>query len=343
MTDTSYTLHSPHCPQPSQWLRYRRGLSSAEETRAIEEHFTDCPLCSEAIEYIMNTPANELEQAWEQLPSPHLEKENIPTTPPFQLKRFLTPISVAASVALLFGGAYFLYQASTQEKPKPLAQLSEGAKPSNATTPINPNTETANPVNTVLENSATASTKQQEIPALATAPTKAVKPAPIASMDKKEADMSISEQHIEYTTPMANAAPAMALSANETAAPAMEEKDMVNTVATAKPLAKTRSIELSRDMKTESDKMSAVKTLAENNTPSGIEYYHQQQYRKAIPLLEIALKANPQNEELHWYLGDAYAQIGRIKQAMEHLQIVAQGNSTYKKQAQQTLDLLEKK
>ncbi|MBU3676432.1 MAG: tetratricopeptide repeat protein [Chitinophagaceae bacterium] len=338
MTDTSYTLHSPQCPQPPQWLRYRRGLSSAEETRAIEEHFTNCPLCNVAIEHIMSTPANELEQAWFHLPpAPTIHPTK---AQPFQLKRYLTPISIAASFILFVGGAYFLYQKTTQENRKPLAQLSEVTKPA---TPLSPNQEIPNQAVPIIKNTPSATfKKQEETPPLAVAPVKPSKNIPVESIANTAADRSMNEADIAYKAePMANAAPAMAFNANEMPAPAMEEKRTENVVATAKPLAQARNMAVNDNMKIASDKNTAVKGLAENNTPTGIDYYQQHQFHEAIPLLEKAIKANPQNEELHWFLGDALAKIGRTNQAKKHLRIVAQGNSPYKKQAQHLLDLLK--
>lgn len=352
MPNSPYTNTSLHCPNQAQWLRYRRGQSSPLETRAIEEHFTNCALCSEAIDTIMNTDADVLEAQWSSLKKPSRISAN-PTTLSGETKKaktivhILSPWLVAALLCGVIIGAYFIYQQNNQAIHTPLAQNT----PSNITSPTPP----ATAINTPNKPNPASSNKpinEQNLPTNnSIAGIKYIEPATSAAVKANTAKAQLNEvsnsvavEEQSYSAPE-NARMAQAdetIHFQQAEAPANVETDRI--AASPISAANTKETTVAKAYKNEKSLLLQEKKVAQpiaaSPSPSGSELYLNGQYAEAIPgLLLVVKKQSPYQMEAI-FLADAYSKTGNIRAAKSWLQVVIKQNGPYAKKAQQMLDLI---
>lgn len=310
MTNSPYTAHDTMCPNRAQWLRYRRGQSSASETRAIETHFTDCPLCSEAVETIMQTEPDVLQAAWEQIP-------NAFPIPPIPIKKatgltyYIKQFSAAAAILVCVIGAYLLYNKTAQQPHQPIAR--NEANPPQKEQSFDTTTTQA-----IAITQTNKAVKEQATP---------VKEQPII----KE---SIKAQNTARVSLPNN------VSIKEESAEMMADNNLVAAAAPA-PVSDPQPTMKKALKNISADELASSPQL--NTKTSGTELYLAKQYKDCIPLLENDIKENDSLEENALYLADAYLKTGNKRAARKLLQQIVTQNGSNAKQAQQMLDLLEKK
>lgn len=330
MPNSPYTAHATMCPNRAQWLRYRRGQSSPIETRAIESHFTNCPLCSEAVETIMQTDSDVLQAAWEQMPNEF-------AVPPAPIKKaagltyYIKQFSVAAAIVACLMGGYLLYTKTAQQQIQPIALNELSPKKSEKL----PNTTASRAI---------ANTSAVEAP----------KEAPLSSLKqvqptKKEQPIAQNKQLIEPST--------LALNKTETYKALNDTKEEASNLATDITIAPAPAPAPAAESATKNmvGKASKKERLAEASdelvqasqlnlkTSSGTELYLAKQYKECIPLLESNIKESNTLAQNAIYLADAYQKTGNKRAARKLLQQILEEKGPYAKQAQQMLDLLEKK
>lgn len=335
MPNSPYTASSPQCPNQAQWLRYRRNQASPTETEAIENHFTDCPLCSEAIDIIMSTEADVLEVQWRALDQRNQPNLSVPK--PLFLKRFLTPIAAAATIIGLIGGAVFLIRQANQQQHQPIAQNTSPAKTYSppdtslhlnnignteaiSTAPISPN-----------EQAPSTSTVKNTIAKSLPSPTQTSQEPRGVANQVAEADVVLKDQEL--------------LTANAEAVASMQEEKVVEAPAAAKPSAQAdvaASIASKKEAVSVFSKQKRQATTSNYTSETGVNAYNQGRYAEAIPLLEQQAKATQYQEQSALYLADAYQKTGNKQAARKLLQKIIARKGPNTKQAQQLLDLLEK-
>ena len=103
-----YIVPNDNCLTQDQMLRYLRDETSAQDTRAIDRHLAQCPLCTDALEGAMQLPTEQLTQAFSNIDtkiSKRIETlTTIETMPLKVVSRNPTRywfMAAAASVALL--------------------------------------------------------------------------------------------------------------------------------------------------------------------------------------------------------------------------------------------------
>jgi FimV-like protein len=325
MTNLPYTNQTPHCPNRAQWLRYRRGQTDPEETHAVESHFTDCPLCSEAVDFIMQTEPDSLQTAWDKLPN----ELTAPSTP---LKKthgfsFAKQFSAAAAMVACLLGAYWLYTKTTQEQTRPLAQNEANIK-------INKQ------VPDTLTTKATANTNIVKT-------NKKTLPSSIKQVQPNHKEQNIAQNKV--ATPQANQEALStenykALKDTKENAIDLARDNFVMAAPATEAVSKNRLKEATKkeEQAVASDEYASAagKRL---KTSSGTDLYRAKQFKACIPLLENDLKESPALGLNALYLADAYIKTGKKRAARKLLQQIVEQNGPNEKEAQQMLDLLEKK
>jgi hypothetical protein len=335
MPNSLYTASSPQCPNQAQWLRYRRNQASPLETRAIEEHFSDCALCSEAIDTIMSTDADVLEAQWLAL-----EQRNMPALlqrKPLFIKRFLTPIAVAATLVGLIGGAVFLFRETNQQQHQPIAQNTSPAKPyspPDTTLHLN-NIAQTEPISTAPitsnQQAPSASTVKNTIAKSLPTPTQTSREPRRLADQVAEADVVLKDNELLTTTAEAGAT--------------VQEEKVVEAPPSANPSAQAdvaASIASKKEAVSVFSKQKLQATTSNYTTESGIDAYNQGRFAEAIPLLEQQAKATQYQQQSALYLADAYQKTGNKQAARKLLQKIIARKGPNTKQAQHMLDLLEK-
>lgn len=324
MPNSPYTAHATMCPNRAQWLRYRRGQSNAIETSAIETHFTHCPLCSEAVETIMQTEPDVLQAAWEQLP----HEFALPTIPIKKANGFtyyIKHFSAAAAIVACLMGGYLLYTKTSQQQTRPVA-LNKSSQKKNEQIP-NATSAPAN-VNTTPPNVSPPANIKQAQP---------IKKEQTIAENKR----SIPPASIELNKTASNKA---LIDTKE------EAKDLVADYTAAAPVAEAESAP--QPMLGKAAKKERLAVTADNyvsaaqlnvKTNSATELYLAEQYKACIPLFENNIKESNTLGQNALYLADAYQKTGNKRAARKLLQQIIAQNGPNAKQAQQMLDLLEKK
>ena len=341
MSNSLYTATSPQCPNQAQWLRYRRGQSSPLETRAIEEHFTDCALCGEAIDTIMSTDADVLEAQWRALEQPNMPAPS--QRKPLFLKRFLTPIAAAATLIGLIGGAVFLIRQANQQQHQPIAQNTSPAKTystpdtsaqlnniANTENIAHPEAISTPPI-TPNQQAPSASTVKNTIAQSPPTPTKTSQEPRRLAEQVAEADVVLKDHEL--------------LTVNADAGATVQEEKVVEAPAAAKPSAQAdvaASIASKKEAVSVLSKQKQQATTSNYASESGVDAYNQGRYAEAIPLLEQQAKATQYQQQSALYLADAYQKTGNKQAARKLLQKIIARKGPNTKQAQHMLDLLEK-
>lgn len=354
MPNSPYTDPSLHCPNQAQWLRYRRGQSSPLETRAIEEHFTNCALCSEAINTIMSTEADVLEAQWASLNNTTHTIAS-PTILPTETQKsktiiqFLSPWLVAAVISGVVVGAYFIYQQSHQANQGQLAQNTPTYKqtqapPSSTATPLNESipasSEKTNNEPGLPSNNTIASKKNIESASPA-ATVKATTPLPRLT-DQSNTVLANNETYA-LTENVRAAQADEAVSFQQTEAPKSVEpnsnKAPTITAAAAKETTVAKAYKKEKNLRLTEKK--DVQTMTDARTPSGSELYLNEEYSEAIPRLLDAIKNQSPYPMEAIFLADAYIKTGNKQAAETMLLKVIKENGPFAKKAQQMLDLIQ--
>lgn len=337
MPDSLYTATSSQCPNQAQWLRYRRNQASPLETQAIENHFTDCPLCSIAVETIMSTSPDDLESQWRSL---HQKNTTLPNEYQAQskvvFKRFLMPIAAAATLIGLVWGAMSLFREAKQEQPLPITQNTS------------PSTEQTSIDSLRNETKMAKETIAQDAPPLPAEPQPGTPPSIKKNIDntvglsnkpslaiERQADKSIQLEPVQNDN-------LTALSQAD-AAPTEEKLLETSSAGQASPPVEMPSVAVSK--KEAISAVSKQKTRAAaafNTVEPGIIAYQEGRYADAIPFLEQQAQTGNYRQQSAIYLADAYQKTGNRQAARKLLKKIIGRNGPNAKQAQQMLDLLEK-
>jgi hypothetical protein len=324
MPNSLYTAHATMCPNRAQWLRYRRGQSNAIETSAIETHFTHCPLCSEAVETIMQTEPDVLQAAWEQMPNEF-------AVPPAPIKKaavltyYIKQFSVAAAIVACLMGGYLLYTKTSQQQTRPVALNKSSQKkneqiPHATSAPANVNTTPPNVSPPANIKQAQPIKKEQTI-----AENKRLMPSASIEINKTVSNKALIDTKEEVKDLVADYTAAAPVAEAELAPQPMLEK-----------AGKKERLAVTAD-----NYASAAQLNVKTN--SATELYLAEQYKACIPLFENNIKESNTLGQNALYLADAYQKTGNKRAARKLLQQIIAQNGPNAKQAQQMLDLLEKK
>jgi anti-sigma factor RsiW len=111
-----------NCLTPDQIVRYLQDETSPVETRAVDRHLEQCPLCSDALEGAMQLPTAQLAETFSGIKAKISDKYVIETVekPIMRVvhrpaKRYWLMGAAAASVAVLAVASFWFFQSKTTE------------------------------------------------------------------------------------------------------------------------------------------------------------------------------------------------------------------------------------
>jgi hypothetical protein len=345
-----------------------------ETTYAIEEHFSECMLCADAIEGLMSVPTENREtlmtpslELWHDIkPSavePKAKEQSIPlssTRGGGQSLMNRYPWAVAASIlfAVALGGWSVF---SLMHRPDHVLSKNEN-KTAVQEAPVSYQKSAAGP-----DEITTLSTPLPE--AKKAIPVTQVKP--IATSSPRDITKTEDEQIDEVppvASPLTEQAAAPEAKQAMAAAPAQEDKEEVTSVASKdldkKGIAREDVVRAGMSQNNtefnnaNSRVLSYSSALTKNNTNAlskyvpkksstayaeGIQFYQQKDYQKAISHLEEALDmANDQTiEDIQFYLAKSYQAVGKERQARKLFVKLSKGKK-YQIEAERELSVLTK-
>jgi hypothetical protein len=345
-----------------------------ETTYAIEEHFSECMLCADAIEGLMSVPTENREtlmtpslELWQDIkPSavePKAKEQSIPlssTRGGGQSLMNRYPWAVAASIlfAVALGGWSVF---SLMHRPDHVLSKNE-SKTTIQEAPVSYQKPAAGP-DEITTLSTPLPEAKKAIPVTQVTPIATSSPRDITKSDEEQID-----EVPPVASPLTEQAAAPEAKQAMAAAPAQEDKEEVASVASKdldkKGIAREDAVRIGMSQNNtefnnaNSRVLSYSSALTKNNTNAlskynpkksstayaeGIQFYQQKDYQKAISHLEEALDmANDQTiEDIQYYLAKSYQAVGKERQARKLFVKLSKGKK-YQVEAERELSVLTK-
>jgi tetratricopeptide (TPR) repeat protein len=342
----NHIFTASHCPDETELVEYVKGRMNAGQMHKIEVHLADCEMCSDFVEglSLMTDPDRFINIVSE------LNKNiDVITAKKSPVRFFNLRImsGIAALLIILVVATFILQKQFAKQAGQEVAE-NVNFRRNNSFSTYFDNEESFAPIDQGKKISAEKTGKKA--------------PPLISDIEYIEQDFAEEEYRPVSTTGSAikdimfyniiaeqtdhDDVEIHDVTADETLALVMEEKNMEDTRSKSGDYTEAETISLSRGTSKESRKTEAGNvnnqiTSGVSETNEGINLYNAKNYLASLLYFENILKSNPHDHEAQWYYALSLIKLQRTEEAIKVLQAIVSAGGKYKKQAEKELRLLQ--